>query len=55
MRTALERAREQVMDEFRRYGSQGGHERARRLSPEERTRIARKAALARWRKPKPDQ
>jgi hypothetical protein len=43
-RTALD----QVMDLFREWGRQGGRERAKRLSPETRRRIARKAVQARW-------
>lgn len=34
-------------------GLKGGKERARRLSPERRREIARKAAKARWEKPRP--
>jgi len=35
----------------RKGGIKGGAVRAQRLSPDERSRIARKAAEARWRKP----
>ena len=35
----------------RRGGLKGGKARAAKLSPEERSEIARKAAAARWRKP----
>jgi hypothetical protein len=35
----------------RRGGLKGGKARAANLSPEKRTKIARKAAKARWRKP----
>jgi hypothetical protein len=34
-------------------GKKGGKARAERLSPEERQEIARRAALARWKKAKP--
>lgn len=34
------------------YGRKGGKARAARLSPERRKEIARKAALARWRRKK---
>jgi len=34
-------------------GLKGGKERARRLTPERRKEIARKAAKARWEKPRP--
>lgn len=37
-----------VRAEFRRQGRRGGLERARRLSPAERTAIARRAAVRRW-------
>lgn len=36
----------------RMFGSLGGQARARKLSPEERSKIARKAIRARWRKAK---
>lgn len=39
-----------VASELRRLGSKGGKSRAKSLTAEERTAIARKAALARWKK-----
>jgi hypothetical protein len=36
------------MDLIRKGGQEGGYVRARNLSPEQRTEIARTAALARW-------
>jgi len=48
----------EVRDIFARYGSDGGKIggklRWEGVTPEERTAIAKKAAQARWRKPKPD-
>jgi hypothetical protein len=38
----------EIREEFRRHGRAGGHARARRLSPDRRKAIARKAGLARW-------
>jgi len=37
-----------VRDFFRKQGSIGGKRRMKRLSPQERTEIARKAAQSRW-------
>jgi len=34
------------------FASRGGKARAQKLAPEQRREIARKAALARWRRPK---
>ena len=49
-------ARKKVPSEFSDYlraiGRKGGKERAKNLSPERRTEIAKKAAKARWDKPK---
>jgi len=42
-----------VAEYIKRITSRGGKARARKLSPEERREIARRAALARWRKRKP--
>jgi len=45
-----------VMETVRAWGAQGGRKRATRLTAEERQRIARAAAEARWakaRKPRP--
>ena len=43
---------------FRKYGAKGGKKsgpaRMRKLSPEQRSEIARRAAAARWGKDKPD-
>jgi hypothetical protein len=39
----------------RRGGLKGGKARAEKLSPEQRSEIARKAAATRWQKPKGDQ
>ena len=38
----------EIREQFRRYGRKGGRARAARISPEERTRIARLGAAARW-------
>ncbi len=37
-----------IHEQFRRYGRRGGRIRATRISPEERKRIARQGATARW-------
>lgn len=37
-----------VREQFRRFGASGGRERARRLSPTDRSAVARRAALRRW-------
>jgi hypothetical protein len=39
-----------LSNEMRRLGSEGGKNRAKKLTPEERSAIARKAAAARWSK-----
>lgn len=39
---------EQVREEFRRHGRDGGRARAARLSPQRRKLIARRAAASRW-------
>jgi hypothetical protein len=38
----------EVIDQFRRHGRRGGKARAARLTPDERSAAARKAATARW-------
>ena len=38
----------EIRERFRRYGRQGGRIRAARISPEEKKRIARQGATARW-------
>lgn len=38
----------EIRDAFRRYGRAGGLTRAARMSPERRTAVARRAAMARW-------
>ncbi|MFW6083596.1 MAG: hypothetical protein ACODAA_00095 [Gemmatimonadota bacterium] len=39
---------DEVRESFRRYGAEGGRERARRMSPRAREVAARRAAVARW-------
>jgi hypothetical protein len=39
---------DEVREFFRKQGSIGGKRRMRKLSPQERTEIARKAATSRW-------
>lgn len=39
---------ENVREFFRKQGSIGGKRRTKKLSPQERTEIARKAAASRW-------
>src|SRR5437773_10422267 len=39
---------EPVLEQFRKHGSAGGRERARRLAAPERKAIARRAAFRRW-------
>ncbi len=46
---------EEIREFFRRKGASGGRKRARNLSAEERSEIARKASQARWAKAKPQQ
>jgi hypothetical protein len=43
---------EKVLEVVRAWGSQGGQERAKRLTPERRREIATKAVMARWAKAK---
>jgi hypothetical protein len=40
------------MDEFKKYGAQGGRTRAKKLTAAQRREGARKAAAARWAKAK---
>ena len=44
--------REELKDAARVFGREGGKARAKNLSPEERSAIARKAGQARWQKTK---
>jgi hypothetical protein len=46
----LDHAMEKVRERFREWGRRGAKRRLRVLSPQKRREIARKAALARWRK-----
>lgn len=39
-----------TLEEFQRWGKTGGKTRAKKLTPAERSKIARKAARARWSK-----
>jgi hypothetical protein len=41
-----------ISDMFSKLGKRGGHVRAKRLTPAQRSAIARKAARARWAKKK---
>jgi hypothetical protein len=42
-----------TVEQFRKWGSQGGKKRSKKLSAKQRKEAARKAALARWSKKKP--
>jgi hypothetical protein len=44
--------REEIRDYFAKFGRQGGKIRAKKLTPEQRREVARKAAQARWAKKK---
>ena len=43
----------ELLEAFKKFGAQGGKRRAKRLSPEKRKSIAKKAALVRWKKRNP--
>lgn len=39
---------DEIRELFRRHGHEGGRRRAARMSPDQRTRVARRAAMTRW-------
>ena len=51
----IEDTRDDVKSAAAQLGSKGGAARARKLTPEERSRIAKKAASLRWQKAAPEQ
>lgn len=51
----LEKPKSAAAELGRRGGLKGGHARAQRLSPEQRSEAARKAVQARWRKSRTDE
>lgn len=46
----VEEGHDPVVEEAQRLGSRGGHARAAKLTPEQRSEAARLAASARWKK-----